>query len=151
MGGRIIVSATNLEDFEKWIGSSHRKTKPFSEYSSVNKDTVANSPAAPAKEAETTNEKNSASAAYTIEPSTYTNKKGKTSNVSLLKFNTELTPTQERAIKEFAKERVGEGRFAPARGWKDRESGGWISVTKKMPRKPPRSQVMKRPWLMRSP
>ena len=36
-GRRIDVSATNLEDFEKWIDSSHRKTKPFSEYSSVNK------------------------------------------------------------------------------------------------------------------
>ena len=134
-GRRITVSATNLEDFEKWIGSSHRKTKPFSEYSSVNKDTVANSPAAPAKteatttpakEAEATNEENSASAAYTIEPSTYTNKKGKTSNVSLLKFNGALTAEQERAVKEFAKERIGEGRFSPARGWKDRESGGWM-------------------------
>ena len=40
-GRRITVSTTNLEDFEKWIGSSHRKTKPFSEYSSVNKETVA--------------------------------------------------------------------------------------------------------------
>ena len=40
-GRRITVSATNLEDFEKWIDSSHRKTKPFSEYSSVNKETVA--------------------------------------------------------------------------------------------------------------
>ena len=40
-GRRIDVSATNLEDFEKWIDSSHRKTKPFSEYSSVNKETVA--------------------------------------------------------------------------------------------------------------
>ena len=36
-GRRITVSTTNLEDFEKWIDSSHRKTKPFSEYSSVNK------------------------------------------------------------------------------------------------------------------
>jgi len=36
-GRRIDVSATNLKDFEKWIDSSHRKTKPFSEYSSVNK------------------------------------------------------------------------------------------------------------------
>ena len=36
-GRRIDVSAINLEDFEKWIDSSHRKTKPFSEYSSVNK------------------------------------------------------------------------------------------------------------------
>ena len=36
-GRKITVSTTNLEDFEKWIDSSHRKTKPFSEYSSVNK------------------------------------------------------------------------------------------------------------------
>ena len=36
-GRRIDVSATNLKDFEKRIDSSHRKTKPFSEYSSVNK------------------------------------------------------------------------------------------------------------------
>lgn len=34
-GRRIDVSAVNLEDFEKWIASSHRKTKPFSEYKSV--------------------------------------------------------------------------------------------------------------------
>ena len=40
-GRRITVSTTNLEDFENWIDSSHRKTKPFSEYSSVNKETVA--------------------------------------------------------------------------------------------------------------
>ena len=40
-GRRITVSTTNLEDFEKWIDSSHRKTKPFSEYSSVNKETVS--------------------------------------------------------------------------------------------------------------
>ena len=40
-GRRITVSTTNLEDFKKWIDSSHRKTKPFSEYSSVNKETVA--------------------------------------------------------------------------------------------------------------
>ena len=40
-GRRITVSTTNLEDFGKWIDSSHRKTKPFSEYSSVNKETVA--------------------------------------------------------------------------------------------------------------
>lgn len=65
-------------------------------------------------------------AGYSITPSTYTNKKGKTSDVSLLTFNHDLTADQERAVKEFAKERTGEGRFSPARGWKDRESGGWI-------------------------
>ena len=34
-GRRIDVSAVSLEDFEKWIASSHRKIKPFSEYKSV--------------------------------------------------------------------------------------------------------------------
>lgn len=42
-GRRIDVSAVNLEDFEKWIASSKRKTKPFGEYSSVKKETVGNS------------------------------------------------------------------------------------------------------------
>ena len=34
-GRRIDVSAVSLADFEKWIASSHRKTKSFSEYKSV--------------------------------------------------------------------------------------------------------------------
>ena len=110
-GRRIDVSAVNLEGFEKWIESSKRKTKPFGEYASVKKDVV---------------EVNAPEVGYSITPSTYTNKKGKTSNVSLLTFDNDLTADQERAVKEFAKERTGEGRFAPARGWKDRESGGWI-------------------------
>lgn len=178
-GRRIVVSATNLEDFEKWIDSSHRKTKPFAEYAGVKKETVANVPAKEEAAAQTDNndnitdeeienaaftlgvhgesqtlmrleldntperakqildaakkwnEKNATAAptdnaAYTITPATYTNKKGKTSDVSLLMFNGELTANQERAVKEFAKERLGEGRFAPARGWKDRESRGWM-------------------------
>ena len=111
-GRRIDITGVNLEDFEKWIESSKRKTKPFGEYSSVKKDVVEiNAPE---------------EAGYSITPSTYTNKKGKTSNVSLLTFDHDLTADQERAVKEFAKERIGEGRFAPARGWKDRESGGWV-------------------------
>ncbi len=122
-GRRIVVSATNLEDFEKWIDSSHRKTKPFAEYAGVKKETVANTPA---KEEAAVPTDNANNAAYTITPATYTNKKGKTSDVSLLTFNDELTADQERAVKEFAKERLGEGRFSPARGWKDSESGGWM-------------------------
>ena len=110
-GRRIDITGVNLEDFEKWIESSKRKTKPFGEYSSVKKDVV---------------EINAPKAGYSITPSTYTNKKGKTSDVSLLTFDHDLTADQERAVKEFAKERTGEGRFAPARGWKDRESGGWM-------------------------
>lgn len=111
-GRRIDITGVNLEDFEKWIESSKRKTKPFGEYSSVKKDVVEiNAPE---------------EAGYSITPSTYTNKKGKTSDVSLLTFDHDLTADQERAVKEFAKERTGEGRFAPTRGWKDRESGGWM-------------------------
>ena len=34
---KIVVSSTNIEDFEKWIASSHRKTKAFAEYKSVKK------------------------------------------------------------------------------------------------------------------
>ena len=168
-GRRIDVSAVNLEDFEKWIESSKRKTKPFAEYVVVKKETVGKSGNISDEEIENAafalglhgenqtlmrleldntperarqildraknwNEKNAASpttlskdeTTYTITPSTYTNKKGKTSNVSLLTFDHDLTADQERAVKEFAKERTGEGRFAPARGWKDRDSGGWM-------------------------
>lgn len=168
-GRRIDVTAVNLEDFEKWIESSKRKTKPFAEYVVVKKETVGKSGNISDEEiknaafalglhgedqtlmrleldntperarqildrAKKWNEKNAASSTtlskdettYTITPSTYTNKKGKTSDVSLLAFDHDLTADQERAVKEFAKERIGDGRFAPARGWKDRESGGWI-------------------------
>ena len=123
-GRRIVVSTTNLEYFEKWIDSSHRKTKPFAEYAGVKKETVASSPAKEDTAAPTT--ENADNAAYTITPTTYTNKKGKTSDVSLLTFDGALTADQERAVSEFAKERLGEGRFSPARGWKDSKSGGWM-------------------------
>lgn len=33
---KIVCSSVNIEDFEKWIDSSHRKTKPFAEYKGVN-------------------------------------------------------------------------------------------------------------------
>lgn len=39
-GRRIDVSAVNLEDFEKWIASSKRKTKPFSEYKNVKSESA---------------------------------------------------------------------------------------------------------------
>ena len=48
-GRRIDVTAVNLEDFEKWIASSKRKTKPFGEYSSVKNGVV------PSGEGETDN------------------------------------------------------------------------------------------------
>lgn len=39
-GRRIDVSVVNLEDFEKWIASSKRKTKPFSEYKNVKSESA---------------------------------------------------------------------------------------------------------------
>ena len=39
-GRRIDVSAVNLEDLEKWIESSKRKTKPFSEYKNVKSEST---------------------------------------------------------------------------------------------------------------
>ena len=40
-GRRIDVTPVNLEDFEKWIGSSHRKTKAFAEYAGVKKEDLS--------------------------------------------------------------------------------------------------------------
>jgi N12 class adenine-specific DNA methylase len=125
-GRRIDVTAVNLEDFEKWIESSKRKTKPFAEYAGVKKETVGNKPSEASLSLSMPVADEGEGKGYSITPSTYTNKKGKTSDVSLLTFDNDLTADQERAVKEFAKERTGEGRFAPARGWKDRESGGWM-------------------------
>ena len=82
-------------------------------------ETVAHSPAkAEIKQVD--------SRGYSITPSTYTNKRGKRSDVWRLTFDHDLRADQGRAVKEFAKERIGDGRFAPARGWRDRESGGWM-------------------------
>lgn len=42
---KLVMTSVNLPDFEKWINSSHRKTKPFAEYQSVNGDQKTISPA----------------------------------------------------------------------------------------------------------
>lgn len=42
------ISEVNIEDFNKWIQSSHRKTKPFADYSTVSKITD-NAPTEPQK------------------------------------------------------------------------------------------------------
>lgn len=41
---KTVVTAVNLEDFEKWIDSSHRKTKAFAEYKSVKSTDGQNTP-----------------------------------------------------------------------------------------------------------
>ena len=131
------ITDIGAEDIRAWVadaeGNYHEfipstQNKPFAEYAGVKKETVANAPAkAESKQTE--------SKGYTIAPATYTNKKGKTSDVHLLTFEKELTEEQERAVNEFAKERTGKGRFAPARGWKDRKSGGWMFRTEEDARK----------------
>ena len=62
---------------------------------------------------------------YTITPTTYTNKKGKTSDVHLVKFNRELTKEEKSALDAFVREPLAEGKKT-SRGWYDRKQGGYI-------------------------
>lgn len=62
---------------------------------------------------------------YTITPTTYTNKKGKTSNVFLVKFNRELTAEEKAALNTFIREPLAEGKKTQ-RGWYGREQGGYM-------------------------
>ena len=39
---KLVLSSVNLEDFEKWISRSHRKTKPFAEYKNVKFEDIQN-------------------------------------------------------------------------------------------------------------
>ena len=149
-GRRIDVTPVSLEDFEKWIGSSHRKTKAFAEYAGVKKEDLSasekegqekegvqdkkeklNGSSAPIQQGKTGDEKGerkekAKSKGYSITPSTYTNKQGKTSNVTHLSFDRELDSEQTAAIDRFAGEKMSRGRFAKTRGWRDRKNGGWI-------------------------
>ena len=66
------ITPVSKEEFKKWIESSHRKTKPFAEYSGVKPlgDTLLGE--------KVVAEPQESAQAYTIEPAEYTNKKGKT-------------------------------------------------------------------------
>lgn len=64
-------------------------------------------------------------AAYTITPSTYTNKKNKTSNVWHVKFDRDLTPEEKAALNTFIQEPLEAGRKT-SRGWLDRKNGIYI-------------------------
>ncbi|MGI6180428.1 hypothetical protein, partial [Butyricicoccus intestinisimiae] len=98
------ISEVSREEFKKWVDSSTRKTKPFAEYSSV-------------KPLGDTQLGEKPTAGYSIEPTTYTNKKGKTTPMHLITFGRELSKDEIRAGKELAKE---------SRGWWDREKGGFM-------------------------
>lgn len=103
-GRRIDGSSVLLEDFEKWINSSHRKTKPFAEYKSV-------------KNIETSTVTPTAEAGYTVEPAQYTTKRGKVLDMQLVKFGRELTKDELRSAKELAK---------GLKGWYDSKQSGFM-------------------------
>lgn len=103
---KTVVIPVNLEDFEKWIGSSHRKTKAFAEYKSVKTEDV------PQKV-----ESSVSGNGYTIEPAQYTTKRGKVLDMHLVKFQSELRKEVQKHTAMFAKE---------MKGWWDREKRGFM-------------------------
>lgn len=103
---KTVVTSVNLEDFEKWIGSSHRKTKAFAEYKSVKTEDV------PQKV-----ESSVSGNGYTIEPAQYTTKRGKVLDMHLVKFQSELRKEVQKHTAMFAKE---------MKGWWDREKRGFM-------------------------
>lgn len=103
---KTVVTPVNLEDFEKWIGSSHRKTKAFAEYKSVKTEDV------PQKV-----ESSVSGNGYTIEPAQYTTKRGKVLDMHLVKFQSELRKEVQKHTAMFAKE---------MKGWWDREKRGFM-------------------------
>lgn len=106
------ISETNIEDFNKWVQSSHRKTKPFADYSTVSKITdeaPVEQPSQPAA-AITGN-------GYQVEPKPYTNKQGKTLDTYLVTFDRDFSKEELSALRAKAK---------ALKGWYDRESKGWM-------------------------
>ncbi|WP_289300449.1 hypothetical protein, partial [Xylanibacter muris] len=112
------ITQVSKDEFKKWVQSSKRKTKPFSEYKSVKAVGASNAPATP----------------YTISPSTYTNKAGKTTPMHALSFSTPPTYEQRKALAAFAREKA-DGR--KARGWcSDKDSySEWLFRTEEDARK----------------
>ena len=176
-GRRLVFSTVSIEDFEKWIESSHRKQKPFNEYKSVHiEDTheggkdalhdevrqwlgkkglepdessrsavmryfkigynrtgkilnaIAEENAANQQEEATPAQEETASTStedYTIVSKPYTNKKGKTSDVWLVKFDQDLSKEKKAALDTYTREPLAEGRKT-SRGWYDRKEGGYM-------------------------
>ena len=125
------VTEVSREEFKKWVDSSARKTKPFADYKTVkpldtertqagenyahNSEEIMHVDKKPAESSEK----------YTITPTQYTNKKGKTSDMYLVKFNHELSKEEKVAAKTFISEPLAEGKRTP-RGWYDRAQEGYM-------------------------
>lgn len=113
------ISETNIEDFNKWIESSHRKTKPFADYSTVSKVTGNTPVEQPASVVEGDGYKIEPDfePKYTIHPKPYTNKQGKTLDTYLVIFDHDFSKEELSAIRSKAK---------ALKGWYDRETRGWM-------------------------
>ncbi len=109
------ISETNIEDFNKWVPSSHRKTKPFADYTTVSK-VVDEVPVKTEPELPTQPEANIGEG-YKIEPKPYTNKQGKTLDTYLVTFDRDFSKEELSALRAKAK---------ALKGWYDRESKGWM-------------------------
>lgn len=125
------VTEVSREEFKKWVDSSARKTKPFADYKTVKpldteRTQAGENYAHNSEEIMHVDKKSSESSEkYTITPTQYTNKKGKTSDMYLVKFNHELSKEEKVAAKTFISEPLAEGKRTP-RGWYDREQGGYM-------------------------
>ncbi len=105
---KLVMSSVNLPDFEKWINSSHRKTKPFAEYKSVNSNETH------------------AMSGFEIMPAQYTTKRGRVLDMQLVKFSNPLTKEQQQAARELTKKE---------KGWYDRDKNGFMMRSKESAQK----------------
>ena len=143
---RLDVSEVALADFEKWVNSSKRKTKPFAEYKidrllykATALDEPANSSAeqpvkrggslsSESKDSEKGGEKQEDKEGkheFNIEQTTYTNKLNKTIDVFRVTFNRELTDAERTAMNRIVKQPVVEGK-RKTKGWFDFNTGGYM-------------------------
>lgn len=106
------ISETNIEDFNKWVQSSHRKTKPFADYSTVSKITDEAPVEQPSQPTATITGKG-----YQVEPKPYTNKQGKTLDTYLVTFDRDFSKEELSTLRAKAK---------ALKGWYDRETRGWM-------------------------
>lgn len=102
------ISEANLDDFNKWVQSSHRKTKPFADYTTVAKITD-NAPTEQSV-AITGN-------GYSVVSKPYTNKQGKTLDTYLVSFDRDFSKEEMSALRAKVK---------ALKGWYDREAKGWM-------------------------
>lgn len=111
----LCISEANIEDFNKWVQSSQRKTKPFANYTTVSK--VVDDAPVKAEPQQPEQPTANIGKGYKIEPKPYTNKQGKTLDTYLVTFSRDFSKEELSALRANAK---------ALKGWYDRESKGWM-------------------------